>query len=189
MTGFPDSLVGKESAWNAGDPGSIPGLGRSPRDLHPSQDEDYPDGKGYLFQYSGLENSTDCIVLGVAKSQTQLSNFHFLSTCDKVLLGTQEIRQGFPSCTNKCQTSGCLFPHSLRQRCEGGLEGSPSLNPVTWSWAIYSFLHRTSQRFLNKMYSWFSHFVRVLDRFSASKISSIHLPINYSYLEKKGGES
>ena len=51
--------VGKESACNAGDPGSIPGLGRSPGE-----------GKGYLLQYSGLENSMDFIVHGVTKSQT-----------------------------------------------------------------------------------------------------------------------
>ena len=62
----PDSSVGKEFTCNAGDPGSIPGLGRSPGE-----------GKGYSFQYSGLENSTDCIVHGVAKSWTQLSDFHF----------------------------------------------------------------------------------------------------------------
>ena len=47
---FPDSSVGKESACNAGDPSLIPGLGRSPGE-----------GKGYPFQYSGLENSMDCI--------------------------------------------------------------------------------------------------------------------------------
>ena len=35
------------------------------------------EGKGYLLQYSGLENSMDCIVHGVTKSQTQLSDFHF----------------------------------------------------------------------------------------------------------------
>ena len=39
--GFPDSLVGKESACNAGDPGSIPGLGRSAEE-----------GIGYPLQYS-----------------------------------------------------------------------------------------------------------------------------------------
>ena len=33
-------------------------------------------GKGYPPQYSGLENSMDCIVKGVAKSQTRLSDFH-----------------------------------------------------------------------------------------------------------------
>ena len=75
---FPGGSDGKESTWNAGDLGSIPGLGRSPRDLHPSQDEDYPEGKDYLLQYSGLENSMDCIVFGVAKSQTRLSKFTFI---------------------------------------------------------------------------------------------------------------
>ena len=40
--------------------------------------EDSPgEGKGYPLQYSGLENSMDCIVHGVAKSQTRLSDFHF----------------------------------------------------------------------------------------------------------------
>ena len=57
---------GKESACNAGDLSSIPGLERSPGE-----------GKGYPLQYSGLENSMDCIVHGVTKSQTRLSNFHF----------------------------------------------------------------------------------------------------------------
>ena len=61
---FPDSSVGKQSACNAGDPGSIPGLGRSAGE-----------GTGYPLQYFGLENSIDCIVHGVAKSQTPLSDF------------------------------------------------------------------------------------------------------------------
>ena len=66
LMGFPDSSVGKESACNAGDASLIPGLGRSAGE-----------GIGYPLQYSGLENSMDCIVHGVAKSQTRLSNFHF----------------------------------------------------------------------------------------------------------------
>ena len=66
MKGFPGSSAGKESAWNAGDPSSIPGLGRTPGE-----------GKGYPLQCSGLEDSMDCIVNGVAKSQTRLSDFHF----------------------------------------------------------------------------------------------------------------
>ena len=49
-----------------GDLGLIPGLGRSPGGGH-----------GNPFQYSGLENSMDCIGHGVAKSQTQLSDFQF----------------------------------------------------------------------------------------------------------------
>ena len=64
--GFPCGLAGKESARDARDLNSIPGLGRSPGE-----------GKGYPLQYSGLENSMDCIVHGVAKSWTQLSEFHF----------------------------------------------------------------------------------------------------------------
>ena len=66
--GFPCGSAGKESACNAGDLGLIPGLGRS-----------LGEGKGYPLQYSSLENSIDCIVHGVAKSQTQLSDFHFTS--------------------------------------------------------------------------------------------------------------
>ena len=58
--------AGKESACNVGDLGSIPGLGRSPGE-----------GKGYPLQYSGLESSMDCIVCGVAKSLTRLTDFHF----------------------------------------------------------------------------------------------------------------
>ena len=63
---FPYGSVGKESACNVGDLGSIPGLGRSPGE-----------GKGYPLQYSGLENSMDYTVHGVPKSQTRLSDFHF----------------------------------------------------------------------------------------------------------------
>ena len=66
MGGFPDVSGGKESACDAGDLGSIPGLGRSPSEE-----------KGYPLQYSGLENSIDCIVHGVAKSEAPLSDFHF----------------------------------------------------------------------------------------------------------------
>ena len=64
--GFPSGSAGEKSTCNAGDLGSIPGLGRSPGE-----------GKGYPLQYSGLENSMDCVVHGVAKSRTRLSDFHF----------------------------------------------------------------------------------------------------------------
>ena len=103
--GFPEGSAGKESACKAGDPGSIPGLGRSPGE-----------GKGYTLQYSwaslvarlvkkpsamwetwvrspGWENPLEkrtathsnmlawripmgCIIDGVAKCQTLLSEFH-----------------------------------------------------------------------------------------------------------------
>ena len=64
---FPCGSVGKESACNVGDLSLILGLGRS-----------LGEGKkGYPLQYSGLENSMDCIVHGVAKSQARLSDFDF----------------------------------------------------------------------------------------------------------------
>ena len=66
--GFPGGSDGKESACNAGDIGSIPGLGRYPGERN-----------GYLLQYSCLENSKDSrawqpTVRGSTKSWTQLSN-------------------------------------------------------------------------------------------------------------------
>ena len=63
--GFHGDSAGKESICNAGDLASIPGLGRIPGE-----------GNGYPLRYSGLENSIDCMVLGVTKSQTWLSDFH-----------------------------------------------------------------------------------------------------------------
>ena len=64
VSGFPGSLHCKASAYNVGDPGSIPGLGRSPGE-----------GNGNPLQYSCLENPMDrgawwATVHGVAKSQT-----------------------------------------------------------------------------------------------------------------------
>ena len=111
--GFPDSSVGKESACSAGDPGSIPGLGRSA-----GKGMDYPlqyrwaslvaqlvknppnvgglgsipglgispgEGNSYPLQYSGLENAVDYIVHVVSKSQTLLSNFHYKLYMDFLL--------------------------------------------------------------------------------------------------------
>ena len=65
--GFPCGSAGKESTCNSGDLGLIPGLGRSPGEE-----------KGNPLQYSGLENSMDCIVIGVAESDMteQLSLSH-----------------------------------------------------------------------------------------------------------------
>ena len=104
--GLPDSSVGKESAYNTGDPSSIPGSGRSlwrmdrlPTPLFlgfpcgsagkesacsvgdlgsiPRLGRSPGEGKGCPLQYSGPENSMDYIVHGVTKSQTWLSDFHF----------------------------------------------------------------------------------------------------------------
>ena len=109
--GFPDSSVGKESTCNAGDPVSTPRLGRSTGEGigYPLQ---YPwaslvaqlvkksagnvgdldsilglerspgEGKGYPLRHSDLENSMVCIVHGVAKSHTQLRDFHFHQLTD-----------------------------------------------------------------------------------------------------------
>ena len=96
--GFPCGSAGKESACNAGDLGSIPGLGRSPGE-----------GKGYPLQYSGLKNSMDCIFHGIAKSRTQLSNFHFQrrlrvgesfwASCGFFFLGRSGLQQTVTRCT------------------------------------------------------------------------------------------
>ena len=64
LVGFPCGSASKESACNVGDLGLIPGLGRAPGEE-----------KGYPLRYSGLENSMDCIVMGL-QSWTQLSDFH-----------------------------------------------------------------------------------------------------------------
>ena len=69
---FPGGSNGKVSAYNVGDPGSIPGLGKSSGE-----------GNGNSLQYSCLENTmdegyspwTEATVHGVAKSRTQLSDF------------------------------------------------------------------------------------------------------------------
>ena len=111
--GFPGGSPGKESTCNTGDLGPIPGLGRSPGE-----------GNSYPLQYSGLENSTDYTVHGVAKSQTQLSDFHFLMMCrdqlpvwqmvtEAVALGdlvTWGLKAG--SCLGFFSPDGCYLPAS-----------------------------------------------------------------------------
>ena len=103
--GFPHSSVGKESTCNAGDPSSIPAVGRRDRlptpvflgrgsagkesacnmgdlGLNPGVGRSPGGGKGYPLQYSGLENSMDreawwATIHGIAKSWAWLSDFHF----------------------------------------------------------------------------------------------------------------
>ena len=66
---FPCGSAGKESTCNAGDLDSIPGLGRSPGE-----------GKGYLLQYSGLENSMDYSPWGGKESNMiERLSLHFTS--------------------------------------------------------------------------------------------------------------
>ena len=129
---FPSSSVGKESPHNAGDVGSIPGLGGCTGDgigypLQYSWSSRVPQlvknptamwenwvwslawedplqkgMAGYPLQYSGLENSTDCIVHGVTKCQTWLSNFHFTCANDPCTRGLWTEEQ--------CLTFNSLFP-------------------------------------------------------------------------------
>ena len=88
----------------AGDLGLISRLGRSPGEE-----------KGYPFQYSGLENSMDCIVHGVAKSQTQLNNFHFSTlypSLAKGKLGKAEIPTSYSHLLVMCYFLSLIF-HSF----------------------------------------------------------------------------
>ena len=79
--GFPSGSAAKESTHNVGDLGLIPGLGRSSGE-----------GNGYPLQYPGLENSMDCIVHRVAKSQTRPSNFHLTFTMGKRIESMSRLR-------------------------------------------------------------------------------------------------
>ena len=100
------SSAGKESACSAGDPGSIPGLGRCPGE-----------GNGYPLQYSGLENSMDCIVHGAAKSWTRLNDFHFtLHHPQKVPSGLSQPTLQTPEATTilisiACSRTSCKWSH------------------------------------------------------------------------------
>ena len=89
---------------NAGDLGSIPGLGKSPGE-----------GRDCLLQYSGLENSMDCIVHGVAKSWARLRNFRFHSR----------------ECHKSIKTHGCI--QSVEGLDRTGSKGRRSLYPSSAS--------------------------------------------------------
>ena len=100
--GFHCGSAGKESICNARDLRSIPGLERSPGER-----------KGYPLQYSGLENFMSCIVHGVAKSQTRLSNFHFQSKDEEYCLWFSYMTVIFPlqdvrSVQHKTLISNCF---------------------------------------------------------------------------------
>ena len=100
LWGFPDNSAGKESACNAGDPGSLPGLGRS-----------LGEGKGHPLQYYGLENSMDC--LGASPPPPTLAThvwLHRLVSCVEwsayhVEFGRYRVKSVYPECCAKvsCQ--------------------------------------------------------------------------------------
>ena len=106
---FPGGSDCKECAWNAGDPGSIPGLGRYPGE-----------GDGHPLQYSCLENSMDrgawqSTVHGVTKSWTQLSGYHFfistIATWEAPQAGRLRhfSKQKLPFCTLKLVALWCVI--------------------------------------------------------------------------------
>ena len=111
--GFLDNSAGKESTWNAGDPGWILGSGRSPGEgigyplqyswaslvaqmvqestcnvgdlsLIPGLGRSPGEGKGYPLQYSGLENSMDCIVHEVTKESDTIEWLSLWRTGDQL---------------------------------------------------------------------------------------------------------
>ena len=104
--GFPCGLAGKESACNVGDLGSISGLGGSPGE-----------GNGYPLQYSGRENSMDCIGHGVTKGQTGkhmwgLDNYHEPHSTQgrRNLYRSQWSLQNNPRYLRDLLTTFCLSP-------------------------------------------------------------------------------
>ena len=139
---FLGGSVGKESACKARDPGSIPGLGRSPRK-----------GKGYSLQYSGLENSMDCMVHGVTKSQTRLRDFHFyftLANCVSSFLSCLFIPlclffypvsgQGLLICLSSLKNISALSPHTLKSWFFGIFWPlTPAFNCITSLFLFYMF--------------------------------------------------
>ena len=104
---FSDISSGKESTCNAGDPALIPESGRATGE-----------GIGYPLQYSGLNNSMGCIVLGVTKSPTRVSHFHYVCITHMMPLGSILQRNMFTFHLNLCILllaqqyfpSNCSFP-------------------------------------------------------------------------------
>ena len=105
---FPDSLVGKEPARHAEDPGLIPGSERAPGE-----------GKGYPLQYSSLENSKDCTVRGVTKSRTLTEQ---LSLFTRYASQMALVVKNLPSSAGDLRDAGWI-PGS--RRSHGGGHGNP----------------------------------------------------------------
>ena len=92
--GFPCGSAGKESACNVGDLGLIPGLGRSPGE-----------GNGYPLQYSGPENSMDCISPRGRKELDMTERLSNIYNLGGVVLGLCCCMQAFSNCNER----GLLF--------------------------------------------------------------------------------
>ena len=129
-----------------GDLGSIPGLGRSPGE-----------GKGYPLQYSGLENSMECIVHGATKSRTRVSDFYFqslvkvfqnqllpYSVSQKIFLWILPIMQKFHTFWHMSLNrksyyrKSAAFPSSLQTlKAQPWLLGPNSRNDTGFHWALF----------------------------------------------------
>ena len=127
--GFPGGSDSKASACNEGDPGSVPGLGRSPGE-----------GNGNPLQYTCLENPMDggawwATVHGVAKSRTRLNNFTLFcfTLYIKMFPNTTPYKVLLKNCTGKfkCFRSMplslaymyvcmclCVFAHKITENLE-----------------------------------------------------------------------
>ena len=103
--GFSGGSAGKESTRNVGDLGLTPGLRKSSGE-----------GNGYPLQYSGLENSTGCIVHGVAKSQMQLSDFHFQEKRNLTVFLTDSVHRHHGCC--RVKTTKELEAWANWRRCD-----------------------------------------------------------------------
>ena len=124
--GFPGGSASKESACNVGDLGLIPGLGRSPGE-----------GNGYPLQYSGLENSMDSIVHGVAKSWTRLSDFHFhflWGSCSGSLSGHPAVTSS-PVNSFSAQLQHSLLKAAMTELGTLWLKASVVAHPLEKEWA------------------------------------------------------
>ena len=109
---LPSGSASKESARNAGDLGSIPGLGRSSGE-----------GKGCPFQYSGLENSMDYIVHTVVKSRTRLRDFHIHSLMYKTQ--NEESTSNELFCLEPCNRRHCTYSVLVMPHKNGVVQTSP----------------------------------------------------------------
>ena len=98
--GVPGGSVGKVSTCDAGDLGSIPGSGRFPGE-----------GRGYPLQYSGLKNTIDCIVYGVAESDTTERLTCPLRSMTKLLYDHKE----FSCKSSECQHDGSFLSAKLSE--------------------------------------------------------------------------
>ena len=109
--GFPSGSAGKESACNAGDLGSVPGLGRSPGQ-----------GKGYLLQYSGRENSIDCLVPRGRKESDTTERHSLATTSRKMRVRAAEVsRDRCPDPLGPLASLAAFTPTPLPQTLQPSL--------------------------------------------------------------------